>query len=136
MTYTFDSQIVSDLHKDAFGYRPTADFWDMWNNGLSDEGRQAEWDYMIKALKSSIDEEKLREQYDLEAFESQLGIIMNAHNIDEKSALEILTYSENNVGHMSNSQDIEHWVWGHGILFTPRGKEIVKILKEIYKVKY
>jgi hypothetical protein len=136
MTYTFDSQIVSDLHKDAFGFRPTAEFWDMWNNGLSDEGRQAEWDYMIKEMNASIEEEKLREQYDLEAFEHKLGVIMNAHNIDEKSALEILTYTENNVGHMSNSQDIEHWVWGHGILFTPRGKEIVKILKEIYKVKY
>jgi len=136
MTYTFDSQIVSDLHKDAFGYRPTAEFWDMWKNGLSDEGRQAEWDYMIKVMNASIEEEKLREQYDLEAFEHKLSVIMKAHNIDENSALEILTYTENKDGRMSNSQDIEHWVWQFGILFTPRGKQIVETLKKIYKTKY
>jgi len=132
MTYTFDSQIVSDLHKDAFGYRPTAEFWDMWKNGLSDEGRQAEWDYMIKALNDSIEEEKLREQYDLEAFEHQLVTIMKTHNIDEETALRWMTQIER----IENSQDIEHWVWQFGILFTPRGKQIVGTLKKIYNTKY
>lgn len=132
MAYTFDSNLVSDLHKDAFGYRPSAEFMDMWNNGLSDEGRQAEWDYMLKALDASIEEEKIREQYDLESFETSLKLIMDTHNINEETALRWMTQIEI----MDNSQDIEHWVWGQGILFTERGKEIVKILKKIYPTNY
>lgn len=59
--FTFDTALVSDLHKDAYGFRPSASFWDMWNNGLSDEGRQAEWDYLCAAADRAVDEEK-REQ--------------------------------------------------------------------------
>jgi len=132
MAYTFSTELVSDLHKDAFGYRPSADFMDMWKNGLSDEGRQAEWDYMINALNASIEEEKIREQYDLESFETSLKLIMDTHNINEETALRWMTQIEI----MDNSQDIEHWVWGQGILFTERGKEIVKILKKIYPTDY
>ena len=128
MAYTFSTELVSDLHKDAFGYRPSADFMDMWNNGLSDEGRQAEWDYMIKALNASMEEEKIREQYDLESFETSLKLIMDTHSIDEETALRWMTQIER----MENSQDIEHFVWGLGILFTERGKQIVEILKKIY----
>jgi hypothetical protein len=129
MTYTFSTELVSDLHKDAFGFRPTADFWDMWNNGLSDEGRQAEWDYMVKAMNASIEEEKLREQYDLEAFENDLSAIMGTHNVDEETALRWMTQTT----HIETSQDVEYWVWQYGILFTDRGREIVSKLKKIYK---
>ena len=107
MAYTFSTELVSDLHKDAFGYRPSAEFMDMWKNGLSDEGRQAEWDYMINALNASIEEEKIREQYDLESFETSLKLIMDTHNINEETALRWMTQIEI----MDNSQDIEHWVW-------------------------
>jgi len=125
--YTFSNELVSDLHKDAFGFRPSADFMDMWYNGLSDEGRQAEWDYMVKAMEQSIDEEKLREKADLEVFEKDLARIMNAYNIDEQTALRWMVQSER----IENSQDIEHWVWQCGILFTDRGREVVEILKKI-----
>lgn len=132
MAYTFDSNLVSDLHKDAYGFRPSSAFMDMWNNGLTDEGRQAEWDYLIKALERSMDEEKVREQYDLESFEQELKIIMDTHKIDEETALRWMTQVER----IEHNQDIEHWVWQYGILFTERGKKIVEILKKIYKVKY
>ena len=36
---------------------------------------------------------------------------------------------------LEDYQDIEHWVWSFGILFTPFGKEIVKTLENMKKVK-
>ena len=27
MAYTFDENLVSDLHKDAYGFRPSQSFW-------------------------------------------------------------------------------------------------------------
>lgn len=49
MTYTFDSNIVSDLHKDARGYRPREYFWVEWNNS-NDFDRQAIWDGLLREL--------------------------------------------------------------------------------------
>lgn len=132
MAYTFSNELVSDLHKDAFGHRPDADFWDMWNNGLSDEGRQAEWDYMVKVLKQELEEEKIREQYAVERFEEKLSILIDNHNLSEDAALRYMTTNE----HFETSQDIEHWVWGLGILFTDRGRDVVKKLKTIIKTEY
>jgi len=47
--YTFDEQIVSDLHKDARGYRPTVYFWEEWNIS-NDFDRQAIWDGLLREL--------------------------------------------------------------------------------------
>ena len=49
MTYTFDDSIVSDLHKDAYGFRPTAGFMRFWA-ALSPEQKQVEWEDMCKTL--------------------------------------------------------------------------------------
>ena len=47
--YTFDEQIVSDLHKDARGYRPTEYFWEEWSQ-CGDDTRQAMWDNLLEEL--------------------------------------------------------------------------------------
>lgn len=47
--YTFDESIVSDLHKDAFGFRPRDYFWEEWNNS-SDSSKQVIWDDLLDAL--------------------------------------------------------------------------------------
>lgn len=136
MAYTFSTELVSDLHKDAFGHRPDTDFWDMWNNGLSDEGRQAEWDYMVKAVEQSINEEKRIEEAALVDFERELAAVRAAgKGVDESTALCWMTPIEFEENSDLNSQDIEHWVWQQGILFTERGRNIVGTLKEAYGVK-
>lgn len=59
MSYTFDSNIVSDLHKDARGYRPREGFWSEWNRS-TDFDRQAIWDGLMRELEHSIQEEQDR----------------------------------------------------------------------------
>lgn len=60
MTYTFDENIVSDLHKDARGFRPREYFWAEWNNS-SDFDRQAIWDGLIRELNETMDRERQAE---------------------------------------------------------------------------
>lgn len=49
MRYTYDDMAVSDLHKDAFGFRPSETFWQEW--ALSNpDARQQIWDDLIRAL--------------------------------------------------------------------------------------
>jgi hypothetical protein len=45
-TYTYDEQCVSDLHKDAFGFRPSMSWWGQWKTN-TDAEKQAEWDTLI-----------------------------------------------------------------------------------------
>ena len=57
MKYTFDELSVSDLHKDAYGFRPSESFWQEWTLANDDE-KQYLWDSMIDVLNSDlIDEE-------------------------------------------------------------------------------
>ena len=57
MNYTFDELSVSDLHKDAYGFRPSESFWQEWTLANDDE-KQYLWDSMIDVLNSDlIDEE-------------------------------------------------------------------------------
>ena len=55
--YTFDEQIVSDLHKDARGYRPTEYFWEEWSQ-CGDDTRQAMWDNLLEELAAETARQK------------------------------------------------------------------------------
>jgi putative heme iron utilization protein len=52
--YTFDENIVSDLHKDARGYRPRDVWWTYWSN-CTDAEKQREWDGLIRELDEEMD---------------------------------------------------------------------------------
>jgi hypothetical protein len=56
-TYTFDENIVSDLHKDARGYRPTQSWWQMWG-ALGDKQKQNVWDGLGEELEDTMDRER------------------------------------------------------------------------------
>lgn len=47
--YTFDENIVSDLHKDAYGFRPSEYFYEKWH-ASSDDQKQEIWDNLVEAL--------------------------------------------------------------------------------------
>lgn len=73
--YTFDANIVSDLHKDAHGFRPKSLFWAEWN-AASDDQKQRIWDGLIDDLNQSNIEEGLREQAAIAATEVRIQAIM------------------------------------------------------------
>jgi len=55
--YTFNENIVSDLHKDARGYRPTEYFWEEWTQ-CGDDTRQAMWDNLCRELEETMDRQR------------------------------------------------------------------------------
>lgn len=71
--YTFDGNIVSDLHKDARGYRPREYFWAEWNNS-SDADKQHIWDRLIEELNESIAEERAQQEAGELAFVKMLDL--------------------------------------------------------------
>ena len=58
--YTFNENIVSDLHKDARGFRPTEYFWEEWTQA-PDQFKQKIWDCLIQELEDTMAEDRRRE---------------------------------------------------------------------------
>jgi hypothetical protein len=56
--YTFDEQIVSDLHKDARGSRPSQTWWSIWNR-VSDDAKQDIWDALCDELDTELNRERV-----------------------------------------------------------------------------
>ena len=70
--YTFDETIVSDLHKDAYGYRPDAYFWEEWTQ-CGDDTRQAMWDNLLVDLEQTRDREAQEQIAAINAFELEIA---------------------------------------------------------------
>ena len=86
MTYTFDTNVVSDLHKDAFGFRPGYSFWVEWD-GCDDDGKQKIWNYLLESLKESIEENRLAEEAAIKRFEELVTNTIAAGALNRKHAL-------------------------------------------------
>jgi predicted Fe-S protein YdhL (DUF1289 family) len=94
MSYTFDSRVVSDLHKDAFGCRPAHDFWAEWALAEND-GKQRIWDNLVAAMDASMSEEEAREKAAIEDFENKILWLLLAGSKDRKTAIRKVIQSLN-----------------------------------------
>ena len=54
--YTFCENTISDLHKDAWGYRPSQGFWVSWE-ASSDDAKQKIWNDLIDDMVKNDEEE-------------------------------------------------------------------------------
>jgi hypothetical protein len=93
MAYTFDESIVSDLHKDAYGSRPTSGWWDCWNF-QNDEGKQAAWNTLLDDLERSIETEKLADAAALATFTDLVYETMNLGAGDVVTAIKWIIQGE------------------------------------------
>lgn len=125
MTYTFSTEIFSDLHKDAYGFRPRGHRF--YDETTKDAERQQIWDYLVQVVEDNIAAEREHEARALRDFESQIENTIALGAGDRATALRWMTQSEK----FYNEQDVEHWVWNQGILFTDEGRQLVKDLSDI-----
>lgn len=72
MSFTFDEDILSDLHKDAYGFRPRAYFWREWQSS-SNEEKQAIWDNLLVELEAELERERRAKAESLSAYEKQIA---------------------------------------------------------------
>lgn len=108
--YTYDENIVSDLHKDAFGFRPTQSFWAHWNEA-SDAERQRVWDGLLVSLTAAIEEDKRREQRAVARFEDRIASIIGCGADNRKVAIRWIHQAEDTDG------TDEHLEWCMGLPF-------------------
>ena len=71
MNHTYDETIISDLHKDARGFRPSEDWWAMWQDALP-AGRQLIWDNLCRELDAELERELAAQSAAERAFEARV----------------------------------------------------------------
>lgn len=85
-TYTYDARIVSDLHKDAYGFRPSQGWWQSWNV-MTEDQKQAEWNTLLSAMESELQMERERDTRNAEAFESRIEATIAVGASDRVTAI-------------------------------------------------
>ena len=125
--YSFDENTLSDLHKDARGFRPRSEsFWNEWSTATN-KGKQSIWDGLCAELDRTIADEKEAEATALVAFETEVEAFIYYGAGNRETALRWMIDGET----FYTSQCVEGWVYNKGILFTAFGRNLVKELMEI-----
>ena len=123
MTYTYDEDIFSDLHKDAYGFRPRGhEFYD-----TAPARKQEIWDYTCEVVEDNIAAEKEHEARAIRDFEQEIQNMIELGADGRETALHWMTQNEK----FYNIQCVESWVFDRGILSTDYGRATVEILSEI-----
>lgn len=128
--YDYSEELFSDFHKDAYGFRPRNHrFYDA---DTSPAEKQEIWDATGRAFDRRQEEEARREEEALADFKAQITKVIEAGAGNRINALRWMTSSET----FYHSQDVEHWVYNQGILFTDYGRELVKELEKIVEFNF
>ena len=92
--YTFDEQIVSDLHKDAYGFRPMASWWECWKF-QDDDGKQAAWNTLLDDLEKTNERERAEQEVAVKQFDDRIELIINSGASDRETAIRWIIESMN-----------------------------------------
>ena len=128
--FTYSNDIISDLHKDVYGYRPREAFWADWDNCTPAE-KQKTWDEYCNALEANAIQEAVQEAADVAKFEDRVQDVIAIGAGNRTTALEWIVGQET----FYHIQDVEHFVWQQGILFTDYGKKLIKEIAAIVTYK-
>ena len=115
MAYTFSNDIISDLHKDAYGFRPSQRFFDDWNS-YTDAEKQEVWDLLVQQMEYNQKEEARIEADNLVKFRELIRSVMDTASCNWKTALRYLADSEN----LDVNFELDYFLWGHGLGFNDR----------------
>ena len=84
--YTFNVDVVSDLHKDVYGFRPSQSFWAEWTHS-TDAEKQRIWDDLLISLNAEIERERKAEQRAIAQFELLVAKTIEAGAANRETAL-------------------------------------------------
>lgn len=106
--FTFDEDTVSDLHKDAFGMRPSQSWWYGWKHA-TDAQKQLNWDSMVEAMARSEENRIEEENRAVVKFEAHVQTVIETGAKDRETAIRWL------VDAADLRDDMEHFAFRNGL---------------------
>jgi len=82
----YDENIISDLHKDVYGFRPRQDWWANWKV-IDEDAKQAEWDYLCDECDQQIAAQKVRDDEALKDFQARVDQMIELGAVDRDMAI-------------------------------------------------
>jgi hypothetical protein len=116
-------QIYSDVHKDAYGFRPRYDY-----SAYSLEQLEAEFVRFSEMIQAAAEAEARAEVAAVAAFKSVIRTLIEVGAGDEETALRWLA----SAAVEECGPDWEHYLWQRGILHTEYGREMGTKLAPIF----
>ena len=115
--FTFDENLVSDLHKDAYGSRPSGSFWLSWKEA-SDLRRQEIWDDLLVDLERTVAEDKQAKMNACVDLEQRILALLDANEgSTRRDAIHYL------LKHYDCGDWVEHLEWHLNVPFGYLTKE-------------
>ena len=130
MEFTYSDDLFSDLHKDVYGFRPRGSEMEQWH-AMKAQQKQTVWNALCEELEDKTKAEKAAEIVAIEKLEARIQDIIELGAGNRTNALLWMSGTET----FYHIQDVEHFVWEQGILFTDYGKQLVKDLDAIVEYK-
>jgi len=125
--FTYSDDIISDLHKDAYGFRPSQRFFDDWAEYTPAEKQEC-WDMLCEEMDRSMKEQAAAEAAALVEFRKQVAATMKFCDCNWKKAVEFLADAED--CDIDCDQYFDYFLWKQGIGYSDRAK-IRKLYKEV-----
>jgi len=122
MTHTYDESLVSDLHKDAYGFRPGTQYWTDWSFMTAAE-KQTEFERLMQAAREEDDRQAKREHEAYLAWSVDITELMAQHDISEARA--IIWDMQN---YVSGIEDLSLYCYKRGLSWSIE-MEIEKLIK-------
>jgi hypothetical protein len=133
-------ELIRDLHKDARGFRPSAE-WMAVFNGKSDVEKEATWNALCEELAVSEAEDERREVAAVEAYNARINGMVADYGISRETAMRWdLDAFEVDISYITEypgavTQEIEFYLWKQGISSfarsTPLRNEIINGLRDL-----
>lgn len=133
MAYDFCDNTFSDLVKEVYGSRgPAREYGHLSHYYDSTPAeKQKIWDDLAEQLRKNEAEEREAEQLKIASFEERVEDVIGLGANNRQTAIRWMASQET----FYHIQDVEHFVWELGILFTDYGRKLVKELSEVVEYK-
>lgn len=116
--YTYCDDIISDLHKDARGFRPDEYFWEEWTQS-PEESKQFIWDKLVEEMEQNQKEQARIEADKLVEFRETVRQTIRFCDVDWRGAVRFLADAEGD-DIDEGEQTFDYFLWKQGIGFEDR----------------
>lgn len=128
--YDFCDDTFSDLHKDVYGFRPRGIIMENWNM-MPDEQKQVRWDELCEELEANEKADRIALRNNIASHQNSVQNVIDVGAGDRATAISWMVSEEE----FYHSQDVEHYVWNLGILFSDYGRELIEEIKSVVTYK-
>lgn len=105
----FSETMISDMYKEANGFRPKH-----YKEWFTEAELEAEYEYLEKEIKFSMDREKYAEKEAVKAFKKLIQETIGYGAGDRETAIRWLVQGE---GLEWNIEDLKYFFWQHGLSY-------------------